>query len=207
MKNKNINNIASKLTDNTPLMLSEYVKDFRIKVQGVCKDIDSKQVDNKTYIRLSDDSLKAFDKCFRASVVRKKDGITRVRVGFSTYELKLGDKTKEGYNKLKVIDRKNYILLTYLAEDLAKCCVVWQEDLKEICVVNGEYIGNGLVKGKEELVANYLTNMYGEQLYTVRRGWLRNEVNTSLRVLLCRICVSYGHNLQFKSVHILSGAI
>ena len=32
------------------------------------------------------------------------------------------------------------------------------------------------------------------------------EVNTSLRVLLCRICVPYGHNLQFKSVHILSGA-
>ena len=31
-------------------------------------------------------------------------------------------------------------------------------------------------------------------------------VNTSLRVLLCRICVLYGHNLQFKSVHILSGA-
>ena len=27
-------------------------------------------------------------------------------------------------------------------------------------------------------------------------------VNTSLRVLLCRICVPYGHNLQFKSVHI-----
>ena len=35
---------------------------------------------------------------------------------------------------------------------------------------------------------------------------MSKAVNTSLRVLLCRICVPYGHNLQFKSVHILSGA-
>ena len=35
----------------------------------------------------------------------------------------------------------------------------------------------------------------------------KSEVNTSLRVLLRRICVPYGHNLPFKSVRILSGAI
>ena len=33
------------------------------------------------------------------------------------------------------------------------------------------------------------------------------RVNTSLRVLLRRICVPYGHNLPFKSVCIPSGAI
>ena len=170
------NDYEYKLDDNTPLMLSEYIKDFRIKVQGVCKAIDSKLINNKTYVRLSDDNLKAFHKCFRAYVVHKKDGITRLEVGFSTYELKLGDKAKCGYDTLKVIEGKNYILLTYLVEELAKCSVVWQEELKEICVVKGEYIGNGLVKGREDLGANYLTNVYGEQLYTVRRGWLKNEL-------------------------------
>ena len=106
-------NNKPKLVDNVQL------KDIRIRVQGIYKDIDSKIINGKTYIRLSDDNLEVFNKCFRASVVKKKDGITRVKVGFRTYELKLGDKTKGGYYKLKVIDSKNYILLTYLVEELA----------------------------------------------------------------------------------------
>ena len=83
-------------------------------------------------------------------MVHKNDGITRVKVGGNTYELKLGDKTKDGYDKIKVLDGKNYILLTYLARDLAGCVVVWEEALQEICVVKGEYLGNGLVKGPSD---------------------------------------------------------
>ena len=109
----NNNDYEYKLDYNTPLMLAEYVKDFRIKVQGVCKAIDSQLINNKTYVQLSDDNLKAFRKCFRASVVKKKDGITRVEVGFSTYELKLGDKTKVGYYKLKVVEGRTILASSY----------------------------------------------------------------------------------------------
>ena len=70
----------------------------------------------------------------------------------------------------------NYILLTYLARDLAKCPVVWIEELREACVVKGEYLGNGLVKGPEYLGLNCLTNVYGEQLYTVKKGFLKNDI-------------------------------
>ena len=105
-------------------------------------------------------------------MVHKNDGITRVEVEGKTYELHLGDKTKDGYQKIKVMDNKNYILLTYLARDLAKCPVVWIEELREICVVKGEYLGNGLVKGK----SNYLMNVYGEQMYTVRNDKIQNTL-------------------------------
>ena len=46
---------------------------------------------------------------------------------------------------------------------------MWIEELREACVVKGEYLGNGLVKGQEYLGANCLTNVYGEQLYTVKK--------------------------------------
>ena len=162
-------------SNNQPIELEVNNEDCKILIQGKQKPLDSKIVNDKTYVRLSDDNLKAFEECFNASLVHK-DKITRVKVEGKTYELHLGDKTKDGYPKIKVIDNKNYILLTYLARDLAKCPVVWIEELREICVVKGEYLGNGLVKGKKTKDGYELINVYGENLCTVRRDPWQNTI-------------------------------
>ena len=63
-----------------------------------------------------------------------------------------------------------------MARDLAKCSVVWLEELREVCVVKGEYLGNGLVKGKKCKGGYELINVYGENLCTVRRDSLQNTI-------------------------------
>ena len=109
--------------------------------------------------------------------------------------------SKTYFSKEKIV---NFVFKPDISKTVQRKCLS-EHPFGTIKLIMGAYYF--LLRGLHKVTGEFSLFCLGYNIKRARNLLGFETVNTSLRVLLRRICVPYGHNLPFKSVRILSGAI